>query len=146
MLIEQVINWQPPCSPYLNLCDFYLWGTLKDKEYVNYLHTAEWEENIQQVILNIFQVVLHCVFWNLPISCETCLQPGHHFEHLLVKSRKNKQHNIKQQWEILIVCCYRKYKGSQFPSYRDGFSEGNFTRVKIPALHTSSLHYDTTAY
>jgi hypothetical protein len=50
---EKVIDQQPLCSPYLNLCDFYLWGTLKDEVYVNYLHTAEWIENIQLVILNI---------------------------------------------------------------------------------------------
>jgi hypothetical protein len=58
VLSEQVVNWQPSCSPYLNLCDFYLWGMLKDKEYVNYLHTAEGEGNIQQIIFNIFHKVL----------------------------------------------------------------------------------------
>jgi hypothetical protein len=62
VLSEQFVNWQPLRSPYLNFCDFYLWGTLKDKEYVNYLHTAEREGNIQQVILNIFHEVLQCVF------------------------------------------------------------------------------------
>ena len=140
MLSQRIVNWQPPCSPYLNLCDFYLWGTLKDNEYVNYLHTAKREGNIQQVILNIFHEVLQCVFWNLLISCETCLQPGHHFEHLLMTWRKNDQCNIKKQWEILTVCCYRKYKSSQFLSYCAGLSESNYTMLKIPVLHTSSLH------
>jgi hypothetical protein len=29
----------PPQSPDLNPCDFYLWGKLKDKVYVNNPHT-----------------------------------------------------------------------------------------------------------
>jgi hypothetical protein len=45
--------------------------------------------------LNIFHEVLQCVFWNLLISCEMYLQPEHHFEHLVVKWRKNNQCNIK---------------------------------------------------
>jgi hypothetical protein len=34
----------PPRSPDLNLCDFYLWGKLKDKVYVNNPHTHTLDE------------------------------------------------------------------------------------------------------
>jgi hypothetical protein len=37
---EQVIYRCPPCSPDLKLCDFYLWGILKDKVYIKNLHVA----------------------------------------------------------------------------------------------------------
>jgi hypothetical protein len=38
----------PPQSPDLNPCDFYLWGKLKDKVYVNNPHTLdELKDNIR---------------------------------------------------------------------------------------------------
>jgi hypothetical protein len=38
---DQVIDQWPPCSPDLHLCNFYLWGMLKDKAYVHNSHMAE---------------------------------------------------------------------------------------------------------
>jgi hypothetical protein len=44
---DQVTDQWPPHSPDLNPCDFYLWGMLKDKVYVNNPHMAEGlKENI----------------------------------------------------------------------------------------------------
>jgi hypothetical protein len=40
---EQIINqglW-PPRSPDLSICDFYLWGNLKEKVYQNNPRTAD---------------------------------------------------------------------------------------------------------
>ena len=44
---QQVIKQQPLGSPYLNLCNFYLWRTLKDRVHVNYsAHSRmEWEHS-----------------------------------------------------------------------------------------------------
>jgi len=36
----------PPRFPYLNLCNYYLWRTLKDRVYVNNLFFAISENNI----------------------------------------------------------------------------------------------------
>jgi hypothetical protein len=64
---EQVISqglW-PPWSPDLNLCDFYLWGTLK-KVYVNNLHSLEeLEANIRHEISAIPVHQLRCVSRNI---------------------------------------------------------------------------------
>jgi hypothetical protein len=50
---ERVISrglW-PPRSPDLNPCDFYLWGTLKEKVYVNNQHSLEeLQENVRHEI------------------------------------------------------------------------------------------------
>jgi hypothetical protein len=82
---DQVIDQWPPRSPDLNPCDFYLWGMLKGKVYVNNPHTAEeLKENIRRVISIIYQEELRQVFRNMLTRCEACLQAqDSHFEHLL---------------------------------------------------------------
>jgi hypothetical protein len=43
------------CFPDLTLCDFYLWGSLKDKAHKINPHTLhEFKENIQQAIFKVF--------------------------------------------------------------------------------------------
>jgi hypothetical protein len=60
---DQVLDQWPLRFPDLNLCDFYLWGMLKDKVYVNNPQTAEeLKENNRRVISNISQEELRQVF------------------------------------------------------------------------------------
>uniref|UniRef100_A0A8D9B3Q2 Transposase n=1 Tax=Cacopsylla melanoneura TaxID=428564 RepID=A0A8D9B3Q2_9HEMI len=47
------VNW-PPCSPDLSVCDFFLWGYLKNKVYVDQPRTLdELKDAISQEIRNI---------------------------------------------------------------------------------------------
>jgi hypothetical protein len=75
----------PPWSPDLNPCDFYLWGKLKDKVYVNNPHTPdELKDNILVEISHYTREKLRRVAGNIFRKCEACLQAeGRHFEILL---------------------------------------------------------------
>jgi hypothetical protein len=65
----------PPQSPDLNPCDFYLWGKLKDKVYVNNPHTLdELKDNIRVEISHITREELRHVAGNIFRRCEACLQ------------------------------------------------------------------------
>lgn len=79
---DRVVNY-PPRSPDLNPCDYYLWGMLKGKVYVNNPHTREQlQENITQVISNITRAEIRRVSGNLFTRCQACLAAeGQHFEH-----------------------------------------------------------------
>jgi hypothetical protein len=84
---ERVISrglW-PPRSPDLNPCDFYLWGTLKEKVYVNNPHSLEeLQENIRHEISTIPVQQIGRVSRNIFSRCEACLEAeGRHFETLL---------------------------------------------------------------
>jgi hypothetical protein len=76
---------RPPRSSDLNPCDFYLWGKLKDKVYVNNPHTLdELKDNIRVEISDITREELRRVAGNIFSRCEACLQAeGRHFEILL---------------------------------------------------------------
>ena len=75
----------PPRSPDLTLCDFYLWGTLKNKDYRNNPHTMdELKNNITTEMRNITQQELMRVNDNFIRRCQECLNAeGHHFQHRL---------------------------------------------------------------
>ena len=52
-------------------CDFYLWGTLKERVYANNTHTLkELKENICIEIFNITEQQLCCVARNIFQRCE----------------------------------------------------------------------------
>jgi hypothetical protein len=56
----------PPRSPDLNPCDYYLWGTLKDRVYVNNPHSLqELKENIQREIADVSRAELRRVWRNI---------------------------------------------------------------------------------
>jgi hypothetical protein len=76
---------RPARSPDLNLCDFYLWGNLKDKEYSNNSHTlVERKQSIQETSSSIEVSELKLVSNNIFKRLEACLSAeGRHFEHLL---------------------------------------------------------------
>jgi hypothetical protein len=76
--------WPPRCQD-LNPCDFYLWGKLKDKVYVNNPHILdELKDNIRVKISHIMREELHRVAGNIFRRSEACLQAeGRHFEILL---------------------------------------------------------------
>lgn len=75
----------PPRSPDLNPCDYYLWGTLKDRVYVNSPHSLqELKENIQREIADVSSAELRHVWRNIFRRCEACLEAGgQQFETLL---------------------------------------------------------------
>jgi hypothetical protein len=90
---EQIIGcglW-PPRLPDLNTCNFYLWGSLKGKVYVNNPHFLEkLQSNIRNEIFYIPVQHLRHVSRNIFSLCEACFEAeGHHFETLLKKSVKN---------------------------------------------------------
>jgi hypothetical protein len=75
----------PARSPYLNLCDFYLWGNLKDKVYSNNPRTlVELKQSIRETISSIEVSELKLVSNNIFTRLEACLRAeGRHSEHLL---------------------------------------------------------------
>jgi len=75
----------PPRSPDLSPPDFFLWGALKGKAYVNKLRTIqELENNIWREIAAISEDVLQATFANMKRHVQLCLDSGgEHFQHLL---------------------------------------------------------------
>jgi hypothetical protein len=73
------------CSPNLNPCDFYVWGTLKDKVYVNKPHSLqELKENIHQEIFVIQRQQLCHVSRNIFSRCKAGIEAeGQHVKTLL---------------------------------------------------------------
>jgi hypothetical protein len=70
------VAW-PPRSPDLSACDFFLWGYLKQKVYVNRPHTIQdVKDNIRaeisQIPQNMLQKVMNSVRWRV----ELCLNSG----------------------------------------------------------------------
>jgi hypothetical protein len=74
-----------PRSPDLTVCDYFLWGTLKNRVYRNSPHTTdELKDNIRTEIQNISEDALLHVNVNFMKRCQECLQAnGHHFEQFL---------------------------------------------------------------
>jgi hypothetical protein len=75
----------PARSPYLNPCDFYLWGNLKQKVYKTNPHTIEEQkENIRNEVSAISPGELQRVITNLVRRCQECARAdGDRFQHLL---------------------------------------------------------------
>jgi hypothetical protein len=74
----------PAHSPDFNPCNFFLWGSLKDKVYSSNPRTEELKENNRMEISNIAAEHLQKVNQNLFRRCEECLRvEGQHFQHLL---------------------------------------------------------------
>jgi hypothetical protein len=75
----------PARSPYLNPCDFYLWGNPKGKVYSNNPHTlVELKQSIRETISSIEVSELKLVSNNIFKRLEACLRAeGRHFEHPL---------------------------------------------------------------
>ena len=75
----------PPRSPDLSPPDFFLWGALKGKAYVNKPRTIqELENNIRREIAAISEDVLQATFANMKSRVQVCLDSdGQHFQHLL---------------------------------------------------------------
>jgi hypothetical protein len=75
----------PVRPPDLNPCDFYLWGNLKDKVYLNNPHTlVELKQSIREIISSIQVCELELVSNNIFKRLEVSLRAeGRHFEHLL---------------------------------------------------------------
>lgn len=75
----------PPRSPDLSSCDFYLWGNLKQKVYVNNPRTlAQLQQNITSAIRSITRVELQAVSANVVRRAQQCIDVnGEHFQHLL---------------------------------------------------------------
>jgi Holliday junction resolvasome RuvABC ATP-dependent DNA helicase subunit len=75
---------RPARSLDLNLCDFYLWGNLKQKVYKTNPHTIEeLKENIRNEVSAISPGGLR-VITNLVRRCQECARAdGDNFQHLL---------------------------------------------------------------
>lgn len=75
----------PPRSPDLTVCDFYLWGNLKNKVYASNPHTLEeLKQNIRREVEAISVDELMRVNANFLKRCQKCVDTGgHHFQHLL---------------------------------------------------------------
>ena len=75
--------WHPR-APYLNLCYYYLRGTLKGRVCMNNPHSSqELDDNIWRGIDNISRQELRYVSKNTFRKCEACLEAGgQHFETL----------------------------------------------------------------
>jgi hypothetical protein len=73
----------PPHSPDLTPCDFYLWGSLKDRVYKTNTHTLEeLGHNIHREISTISGEELQRV--NMFRRYTECIRSGgQHFQHLL---------------------------------------------------------------
>lgn len=72
----------PPRSPDLNPCDFFLWGYLKDKIYVQMPQTIdELKRLINEEIQSINSITLNRVFENMTKRCKSILEKdGQHIE------------------------------------------------------------------
>jgi len=72
----------PPRSPDLNPCDFFLWGYLKDKIYVQMPQTIdELKRLINEEIKSINSIALNKVFENMTKRCKSILEKdGQHIE------------------------------------------------------------------
>ena len=67
----------PPRSPDLSPLDFFLWGALKGKAYVNKPRTIqELENNIRREIAVISEDVLQATFANMKRRVQLCLDSG----------------------------------------------------------------------
>ena len=75
----------PPCSLDLSSCDFYLWGTLKQKVYANNPHNLDQlKENITNAIRRITREELQAVSANVVKHPQKYIDVnGEHFQHLL---------------------------------------------------------------
>lgn len=75
----------PARSPDLTVCDFYLWGNLKNKVYKSNPHTLEeLKQNIRTEINAISEAELLRVNGNFLKRCRRCIdEEGRHFQHLL---------------------------------------------------------------
>jgi hypothetical protein len=84
---ERIISWGmwPPRSPDLNPCDFYLWGTLKEKVYINNPHSLEeLQANIRHEISAVPIQQLRRVSVNIFSLWDACLEAeGLYFKILL---------------------------------------------------------------
>ena len=75
----------PARSPDLSACDYYLWGNLKEKVYVNNPRTLqELKDNIRNEVNLISIDELQKVSQNMFTRCGVCIREGgRHFQHLL---------------------------------------------------------------
>ena len=75
----------PPRSPDLSSCNFYLWGTLKQKVHANNPHNLDQlKENITNAIRRITREELQVVSANVVKRAQKCIDiNGEHFKHLL---------------------------------------------------------------
>jgi hypothetical protein len=65
----------PAWSPYLNSCDFYLWGNLKDKAFsINPYTLVELKQRIRETISSIEVSELKLVSANIFMRLEACLR------------------------------------------------------------------------
>ena len=74
-----------PRSPDLSVCNFYLWGTLKQKVYANNPHNLDQlKENITNAIRRITREELQAVSANVVKRAQKCIDvSGEYFQHLL---------------------------------------------------------------
>ena len=75
----------PPRSPDLSSCDFYLWGTLKQKVYANNPDNLDQlKGNITNAIRRITREELQAVSANVVKRAQKYIDVnGEHFQHLL---------------------------------------------------------------
>lgn len=81
------LNW-PPRSPDLSAADFFLWGYLKDRVYINNPQTLrELKDNIQAEIAKITLVTLQKVLENAMKRANECLKcNGGHLNNIIFHS------------------------------------------------------------
>jgi hypothetical protein len=90
---------------FLSQCDFFLWGALKGKVYVNKLRTIqEQETNILCEVAMISEDILHVTFANMQHHVRLCLDSGgRHFQHLLLYG-----HVSHEERYVLIYECSKR--------------------------------------
>ena len=79
-----IVNW-PSCSPDLTSPDFFLWGYLKERVFINTPRTLEeLKNNIKQEIRNIQPPILEAVMENLMERARLCEEKnGHHLKDVI---------------------------------------------------------------
>ncbi len=87
-LVSRSTEFQwPPRSPDLSVCDYFLWGYLKQRVYVNKPRTLDQlRTNIETEIANISPAILQKVFKNFEKRLENCIEcNGHHLNDVIFK-------------------------------------------------------------
>ena len=86
-------SW-PPCSPYLNPCDYFLWGYLKDKVFSIAPRTLpELEERIKESCVLVTRGMPTCVVQYFVLRLQGLRESqGAHIEHVI--------HNTTHMWNF----------------------------------------------
>ena len=89
IISNKLENFWPPYSPELNICDFYLWGYLKDSVFSNKIdNCCELKEKIKLEINKISLETCKKAINNLEFRLQYCIaKNGKHFSHIIKENQ-----------------------------------------------------------